>query len=395
VNKKVLIVCYSYPPNPGVGGRKWAIFTKYLIERGFEIHVITKKPLPVSSSPWIEYTNGAILHFFKNPYPLILELEPNGIFDKFRYKIALFITKMLTKSNYYDRGVFSENIIKNEIGRITTKYNIKNVIVTGAPFSFLNYAAELKNKNSSLHYIADIRDSWIKGNYFGFNGLSQKRKNREINKLKSVLRYADHVIVPYKEMQDEYSSFVNRDIVHFPHAVDESLICTRSTTTNSMFTMVCFGSIYDGLGGVFEGINISIKNTNIKIQFYTKDKKYENLIKENVHYCDMVNQIEVFQILSQCNAALFFVNDNIKNYISTKYMEAISSRTPIVLMGKKGLVSDFITNHKLGIFIEENEIEKYFSKIPSLIESLEYNTTFDFKEYTFSYQTDALIKLFI
>jgi hypothetical protein len=395
MSKKVLIVCYSYPPNPGVGGRKWAIFTQYLLNKGFEIHILTKKPSPGSTSPWSEYTTGAIVHYFNNPYPKILEMEPKSICDKLTYKIALLFTKIFTKSNYYDRGVFSKRIIKNAITSIIEKYSINNVIVTGAPFSFLHYAAQLKIRNASFNYAADIRDSWIKGNYFGFNGLSKKIKNREINKLKLVLKYADHVIVPYKEMQDDYSSLVNREIVHFSHAVDDSLICSRSTTANSMFTMVCFGSIYDGLSDVFEGINKSIKNTNIKIQFYTKDKKYGNLIKENVQYCEMVNQIQVFQILSQCNAALFFVNDNIKNYISTKYMEAIASRTPIVLMGKKGLVSDFITSQCLGIFIEENDIAIQFQKLPNLVKELKYNDKFNYEEYTFSYQTEKLIKLFI
>ena len=395
MSKKVLIVCYSYPPNPGVGGRKWAIFTQYLLNKGFEVHILTKKPSPDSTSPWSEYTTGAIVHYFNNPYPKILEMEPKSICDKLTYKIALLFTKTFTKSNYYDRGVFSKRIIKNAITNIIEKYSIDNVIVSGAPFSFLHYAAQLKTKSASFNYVADIRDSWIKGNYFGFNSLGEKRKKNETEKLKKVLKNADYVIVPNKEMFEDYVNMGSTNTVLIPHAIDEKLVLNKNIVHSEDFNMVCFGSLYNDLEMVFKRINDSIKNSQIKIQFYTNDRKYCKLLFENVNYNSVVKQDKVFEILSQCNAALFFVNDNIKNYISTKYMEAIASRTPIVLVGKKGIVSDFITSQCLGIFIEENDIAIQFSKLPNLVKELKYNDKFNYEEYTFSYQTEKLIKLFI
>ena len=38
--KHVLLISYSYPPYPGIGGRRWAKFSKYLSRLGFVIHVI-------------------------------------------------------------------------------------------------------------------------------------------------------------------------------------------------------------------------------------------------------------------------------------------------------------------------------------------------------------------
>ncbi|NBP06450.1 MAG: hypothetical protein EBV15_09605, partial [Bacteroidetes bacterium] len=71
----------------------------------------------------------------------------------------------------------------------------------------------------------------------------------------------------------------------------------------------------------------------------------------------------------------------------------IASRIPIVLIGKKGLVSDFVITHNLGIFIEDKDVSSNFVKIPELIENLNYNASFDYSEYTFTFQTNLLINL--
>jgi hypothetical protein len=41
--KTILIICYGFPPFPGIGGRRWAKFSKYLSSYGFNINVIASK----------------------------------------------------------------------------------------------------------------------------------------------------------------------------------------------------------------------------------------------------------------------------------------------------------------------------------------------------------------
>lgn len=399
MKKKVLIVCHSYPPNPGVGGRRWAIFTKYLCELGVEVHILTKRPLKIVNSPWLSYTQGAFLHYYKNKYPSILEKVPKSVLQKLSYKIALAITKLLSFSNYYDRGVFSQDIILNKINSILKTHKINNIIVSGAPFSFLYYGSILKIKCNNVNFIADIRDSWLKGNYFGFASLSARRKEVELQRLKQVLKCADKVLVPYPEMKLDYSNLNNLcDIELLPHAVDDEQIipkeCVKKFGLGSL-SIVNFGTQYRGLQDIMKSLGLAAMKSNIIIDFYTSDYQYKKVFENNnnINFKKIVPQSEVFQILSKSQAALFFVNEDIKNYISTKYIETIACRTPIVLVGKEGDVSKFVVDNKLGVFVRDTEIHKGFDELRINLEKLDYNDSFDFSELTFNKQALRVLGL--
>jgi hypothetical protein len=83
VKKKVLLVCYEFPPNSGIGGRKWSFLSKYLLKNDIEVHVLTKQPWSKQFSLWQEMTKGVILHFFTSNYPRVLEEYPKNILGKY------------------------------------------------------------------------------------------------------------------------------------------------------------------------------------------------------------------------------------------------------------------------------------------------------------------------
>lgn len=397
MKKKVLIVCHSYPPNPGVGGRRWAIFTKYLIDSGVEVHVLTKQPHPKSSSPWIEYVKSAKIHYYKNKYPSILENIPKTAAHKVCYRVVLFALKLLSISNYYDRGVLSRKIIFNKIKFILEHEKINNLIISGAPFSFLYYGAMIKQQKDYINYISDIRDPWIDSNYFGFSNLSKARKKEELFRINMVLNFSDITIVPITEMKGNYQRInKNSTIDIFPHAVDDELILPRSThevSKKQWLNLVNFGTHYTKLYEIMEAINKSINGTRLQVSFYTTDYQYQNIFKQNpnVIYHKTVSQRRVFKILSETDAALFFVNEDIKDFISTKYIEAIASRTPIVLVGEEGKVSELIEANNLGVFICASKILNEFGSLRNHLKNLKYNERFDYSELTFKNQTKKLL----
>ncbi len=393
MSKKVLIVCYSFPPNPGVGGRKWAKMSKFLLRGGWEVHAIFKKPMRNSISPWINDTIGVIPHFIKSNYPQILNNVPKNIFEKLCYKVALFGVRILSFGNYYDRAVFIENKLIKEVETLIVKHDIKNLVVSGAPFNLLYYGIKIKKNFPDIRYIADIRDSWLSDNYFGFGLLSSKRKLIEKEKLFKVLNSADYIIVPSDTMIKEYSKLMSNPekILHFPHACDDEIVCKRQMISD--FNLVCFGSHYYGLNDVFKTLSRLLRsNSHINIKFYTDDFKYKHFFEiggkliDSVEYNNIVEERKVFEILSESRAAIIFTPEYIKDFISTKYLENVIARIPMIIIGKQGKASDFVVQNNLGIFISESEFENTFLDIKNKLENLSYNNTYNIEDFKFSHQ---------
>ena len=63
MSKKVLLVCYEFPPNTGIGGRKWAFLAKYLVREDIELHVLTKENKNLEDFAW-----GLDLHEVKKHF---------------------------------------------------------------------------------------------------------------------------------------------------------------------------------------------------------------------------------------------------------------------------------------------------------------------------------------
>ena len=61
VKKKILVVSYTFPPSPGIGGRRWAKFSKVLVQKGWDVDVIAAKITRDSESVWMK----DVLHFEK------------------------------------------------------------------------------------------------------------------------------------------------------------------------------------------------------------------------------------------------------------------------------------------------------------------------------------------
>jgi len=400
ISKKALLVCYSFPPSSGVGGRKWAKLSKYLIRLGWDIQVICKEPSVNETSPWINDIKGVKYNYLPSKYPSILNKNPTNIFQKIWYRLCLLFLKTLTHSNYYDRGVFWEKSLTKLVNEIVEKENISNLIITGAPFSLLYYGAKIKRKNPQINFIADIRDSWLDGHYFGFDGLSKTRKEQEIFRLKTVLKEADTVIVPYETMLNEYSDLLglNTKIVHHPHAFDEDLLISREMRKNQKkFELVNFGSQYKSQEIQMKSVARAMERMdNIRIDFFTNDHKYKSIFESNalieskVQFHALIPENGVFEIMHDSNAVLLFVPNHIRDFIATKYMEVIASRVPIVLIGERGLTSEFVVKNDLGIFIPSDSIETEFVRIQELLLALNYNDEFDIEPFTFRRQAKII-----
>jgi len=93
MTKKVAIVCYSFPPFPGVGGRRWAKFAKFLAMDGYEVYAIGAKNIFTEKSEWTKDVDHPGIHYISLPlmYPKVLIKGVKTITDRIIYRTSLFI----------------------------------------------------------------------------------------------------------------------------------------------------------------------------------------------------------------------------------------------------------------------------------------------------------------
>lgn len=397
MGKRVLLVCYSFPPNPGVGGRRWAKISKYLKRLGVTPVVLMKRPDKGAASPWSQDVIGIETIEIKPVYPDILNQNVKSVADKLLYRFCLFLLGLITRSNFYDRTVLMKGAIGRTLKKYLDSYHIPNLIITGAPFSLLYYGAILKKKNPEIYFVADIRDSWLNDNYYGFGLISEKRKLIEKQRLLMVLKYADKIIVPYRFLQEDYAAMGGGErVVLHEHGYDEDIAGFYYQQIHRENKFVNFGSQYFGLETLMNNLCKAIPNAGFKVEFYTSDYKYKSIFEKNSETKDLVNfrqsvsEAEVMKIMKESRAAILFTNEKIKDMISTKYVETAATRTPIVVIGKMGEASNFVEENRLGIFIDETEIAIKFPIIGKLLDELNYNSHFDLTKYSINKQAKEI-----
>jgi len=377
LENKVLIVSHTFPPAPGVGGRRWAKFAKYLLKSGFDVFVFTSKYSGKEHSLWSNDVNEKLkIYYYKNSYPSVLSKIEMGFYSKLIYRLCLVILKVLSTGNYYDRTIFLK---RQFIGKITEKIwseNINNLIISGAPFNLLYYGALIKEKNNQINLIADFRDPWTWGQNYGIANISKKRFKKEKQKESFVLTKADYVLVPTIIMKvklvEYYPQFENK-IKVIEHGFEENLFTQKwKKPLNENVRLAYIGEIYNNIGCYFKEISsvISEYDLKIKIDFYSTSKKYLELfskkqVQNKVDYLDLVEPQVLFEKLKMYDYVLIIHPKYGKDNISTKFHEIIHFGIPIIYIGERGLTSEFIEKNDFGVYLSFDKIKDFFININS------------------------------
>ena len=178
-DKKIILLCWDFPPNDGIGGRRWAKLIKYLAKSDVECHVIKcAKNAKSKNSSWTKDVQSDKIKIY-NIEPYFLTKWLNGTssgFKKIKFFIANKLMPLKFKGTIYDKAIGIENEIIKSAQDIINKNQIKYIIVTGAPFNLMFYIAKLLKNNPQLISLADYRDPWITAVNYGMKGLNESRK---------------------------------------------------------------------------------------------------------------------------------------------------------------------------------------------------------------------------
>ena len=111
--QRILIVSQTFPPYSGIGGRRWAKFTKYLSSAENDVRVICADLNVEKNSPWTSDVATVPLRTYKHSFPKVVEQFPKNIFERVIYRLQLAKLKMISQGTPYDRALLDEASFKD------------------------------------------------------------------------------------------------------------------------------------------------------------------------------------------------------------------------------------------------------------------------------------------
>lgn len=415
----ILIINHGFPPNPGIAGRRWAKFSKYLLRENYNVYVLASKNIHDKESEWISDIKGIPVEYLPFNFPKIIHVPKNDFFNKVNYKLSQIVLKVVNKGNFYDRSYFWKKNIQSKIASYIKEKSISTVVVTAGPFILSYYVTSLKQQFPNVKFIVDFRDLWTTDTEItSFATLSEKRVlNEKVFEKRTVLN-ADTIITVNDAISDYFKNLaINTKIITIPNGYDDEDFfginenITQKTESNDILRFVFAGTLYINLIYIltpfFKGL-AELKKTNpelykrLQFEFYGSfPKAYLDLIDEydlkSIFYIqEKIPLKEVYQKIRNSTACMLFLNDVYNFALSTKFCEYISQNKKIIVVANEGPTSKFVTNNKLGYWISPNNVESDLNHMLSQIINPKIEKTisnFDITQFSIKKLTKKLITI--
>jgi len=373
----ILLINYDFPPNPGIGGRRWAKLAKYLAIGGHRLHVV-KAALPdgVIPSAWSgDVTHPNIqIHSADRKYPKSLSHPQSGWLGKIKFHTQKKIMQWREKGTIYDQSIGWQKTMFPICRTILQTEKIDAVIATGAPWNLLVYAAQLKVEFPHVRLLVDYRDPWLTAKNYGMAALKNARMNAEIRKQKFVFEHADIVTTPYEYLTEELLAWCKERCSRCPrfatlaHFFDEQDF--HSSTTHAkeeeVFRVVYAGDVYVGSEPQWRELEHTIERMErmgtkkqLRFDLYTQAKMPERLTSlKSIRMHAPVGK-EIFSIMQRADALLIVLPENKKDERTTKFFEYLPLRKPLFIIAPEGEVTHFVEANQLGVNCHQPESDLY------------------------------------
>ena len=355
----ILLLSYHFFDTNKIGSKRWRNYAKFLSKNNTIDIVSCDK-----STPDINFINEN--YHIKPVYPTILDLIPKNIFQKISYKLGILKQKLSTQGYFYDRGAVVINKLEKLLIHLHYKNNYDIIISTGAPFSWVVLPVLLKKENilkNTLIY-SDLRDPWTWGDGYGMKLLSDKRLVYEKNNERMVLEFSDKIFVPSvkmkKDLKEKYDS---TNIIHLPHGFDKEKIelsVSKKIKESKTLKIIYAGTWYYKVDVVYDYFIKTLEKyfSNYNFKIFTNDN-IKISANEKILKSKYVPEEKLFFEISISDFYVLVFPDEYIDFLSSKLFEICYIGTPILYIGKKGLLSDFITKNQFGYHIEETKIDAF------------------------------------
>ena len=380
---RILIICPSFPPNPGIGGRRWAKFAKTLFKQGCDVWVFSfKLPNRNENSHWTKdveelLKNNRIIEVDRN-YPAVLDEYPKSFIDKLKYKFWDNFLKFRYKGNTYDRSLRWGVKLTVEIEKKINNHPIK-IIATGAPFRYLSELICL-NKYSNVSLIADFRDPWVNNEIAYNKGLSKKKLEQEKKNEQKVISEFNKIFCVDQFHIEYFKSTYNLNEEKFiliPNGFDpEEAVIKRSLNSSvDRIRIVFAGTLYADAQYIVQEFASFLEF--IKANDFNKYSIFELVFYGNISddYKDILAKHEIIQIrkeialhkvqyeIANADFIMVFLTNQLNYTFNTKVLESINQGKKVLVFSSPGYLENFVVEHNIGYSMTPLNMSNSFNQI--------------------------------
>ena len=394
---RILIVCETFPATAGIGGKRWYNLGKNLANSA-SVDILTFSKYQDTEN---QFNN---VYSIKSNYPKILQQSDLSLFEKVSYRTHLFWRKLMLEGTPYDSAAQDKKVLQKKLRELQQKNNYQAIISSGAPFSILYNALTLSSHAdfNKVIFISDLRDPWTSGSGYGMNTISDKKKNFELTKEKFVLNSSDLVLVPAKKMKHDLKQiYPNASVLTLPHGfdqkkIDKSLSKSTLQVKSEKLKLMYAGTWYNNINQAYSDFITQLDKSSVPYSFEIFTKK--NSIKtmpnfEGTDCNEYLEEDDLFRKIKSSDLYIVFFPDRVKDFVSAKFFEIFYIGTPVLLIAKKGYLSDFIIENNLGFHMEPNAINS--DNLTSVFTKLKNSTSSTSKNNILKYEFEHLACAFL
>lgn len=381
--KKILLISYYWPPNAGVGARRWLNFQKYL-SKEYSITIYTPK------NPSFLNEDEALLNSISSNTNIIKKniWEPYDLYKKFTNKnnvnpgLLIDSSKGLkekftnwVRANFFipDAKYFWIDQSVSYLSKVFSKENFDYVISTGPPHSMHLIALNLRRKYN-FKWISDFRDPWTNMEYFAKLPFTDYSKKKHFDLQKKVISKADLTLT----VSDSWS----KEFFHLG-AIRTAVVYNGFDKYNSSiefhdkFRIGHFG-LFNELrdhSGIWKALSTCVSRNekfkeDLEIYFsgpihknFRKNLKTHNL-DSYLNYFEWNNLEKMKKEMLKCSVLIVSQSDtqDAMGRLPAKFFEYMATGLPIVAVGRKNSdLSKIVAKYQCGIFLEFNSLHKLSS----------------------------------
>jgi hypothetical protein len=409
VRKKVLVVCFTFPPYEGIGGRRWAKFCRELAAR-YDISVLAADLSATStkSTNWLSdldlYKDN--IFYLPHHYPKVLLTTPKSIAGKLAYRYQLLNIKKKCAGNYYDKSVFWHKSLIPYLEKVLPQTD--TLIVSGAPFKMAYDIIQLKKQFNKVKFIFDVRDPWTQNRTsYGYDALEEKRKQKEFEMERECALNYDHILTVAPAITKYFIQLGRQQptsTLYNGYDDKEELPAKKAEEFQAPYVFAFTGTAYGKALPAFTFFNEALNK--LKINHPVIYDRFSFLLigdihssvrsvlseQRNVQIMPTLPKKEANEILGKSLGAMLFLTNDLNFSFSTKFYEYIRLEKPILVFASGGYTQEFVEEQKIGLALSPENCYDKLLKLHQAIENkdLKFNPEFNKEQFSISSLTKQL-----